>query len=323
MTHMHTVPCLLFVTLALGCNKPTKKEQPGGEDAVLAQVGEVTITVKDFQDTINSYSPYLRQKYNSPDMRKKKLEEMVEFELLALEAKNLGYADDPTIQEAVKQQLVRELQEQIFENIKLEDITEEEAKAYYDSHPEKYHKPAQIRVAHIELSDDARAEALLKKLLADMANTTLWRDSVLEYSEDPKNKHHGGDLGYISKLEERTDGEPTLDDAIVTAAHEIQEVGHIHPELVEVEGKFHILKLTSTRPPIDRTFDQVRRQIQSILWKEKREQAQRDFIEKLKKEAKVEVNYDALDSVKIPDQHPPIAPPEKGGSVPVVPTKSP
>ncbi|MBW2263471.1 MAG: SurA N-terminal domain-containing protein, partial [Deltaproteobacteria bacterium] len=233
MMHKHAALGLIALFLASGCKQPAQKEQPKGKDAVLARVGEVVITVQDFEDTINSYSPYLRQKYNSPEMRKKKLEEMVEFELLALEAKNLGYAEDSAIQEAVKQQLVRELQEQIFEKIKLEDITDEEAKAYYDAHPEKYHKPAQIRLAHIEMSDKSQAESLLKELLADEKNSVLWRDSVSKYTEDPKNKHHGGDMGYISKLEERTAGEPQLDEAIVDAGQTIGEVGKIHAALVE------------------------------------------------------------------------------------------
>ncbi len=322
MMQKHAALGLLVVLLASGCKQPAQKQQPQGKDAVLAKVGDVEITVQDFEDTINSYSPYLRQKYNSPEMRKKKLEEMVEFELLALEAKNLGFAEDSAIQEAVKQQLVRELQEQIFENIKLEDITDEEAKAYYDAHPEKYHKPAQIRLAHIEMSDEAKAGALLAELLADEKDSVLWRDSVSKYTEDPKNKHHGGDMGYISKIEERTAGEPEIDEAIVNAGHTITEVGKIHHALVEVEGRFHILKLTSMRPPIDRTFEQVRRQIQSILWKDKREKAQSDFIEKLKSDSDVQVDYDLLKLVKIPEPGQPAEPPGTGVGVPVIPTKS-
>jgi peptidyl-prolyl cis-trans isomerase C len=295
-----TAVIAVLFALAAGCNKPPKSKQEDEDEDVLARVGDKEITVDDFEETINSYSPYLRQKYNAPEMRKQKLEEMVEFELLALEARELGYADEPRIQEAVKQQLVRELQEQILSDIKLEDITEEEARAYYEAHPEKYHKPPQIRVAHIELSDREQAQALLDQLLEDETNAVLWRESVMKYSEDAKNRHHGGDLGYISKLEERTETEPQLPDAIVEAAHAIEKVGHIHPELVEVDGTYHILKLTSTRPAIDRTFEQVRRQIQSIIWKERREQAQEDFIEKLEKEGNVEIDYEALDSVVIP-----------------------
>ncbi|MBW2263833.1 MAG: hypothetical protein JRG91_17870, partial [Deltaproteobacteria bacterium] len=102
----------------------------------------------------------------------------------------------------------------------------------------------------------------------------------------------------------------------------IGEVGKIHAALVEVEARYHILKLTSMRPPIDRTFDQVRRQIQSILWKEKREKAQTDFIEKLKTESDLQVDYDMLKEVKIPGPGVPAAPPGKGASVPVIPTKS-
>jgi peptidyl-prolyl cis-trans isomerase C len=324
MTHERAALLALVLAMAVSC-KPKPAEQTNAGNEVLAKVGDVEITVQDFQDTINSYSPYLRQKYNSPEMRKKKLEEMVEFELLALEAKNLGYADDPNIQEAVKQQLVRELQEEIFKNIKLEDITDEETKAYYDAHGDKYHKPEQRRLAHIRLSDKAKAEALLAELLADETNSILWRDSVVKYSEDPTNKSHGGDLGYVSRVEERTEGEPELPEAVVRAAWEIPEVGQIHKGLVEVDGAYHIVKLTSTRPPIDRTFEQVRRQIQSILWKEKREKAQSDFIADLKSKAKVEVNYDVLKTVEIPEsevQEPAPPPGEGGTAVPVIPTKS-
>jgi len=317
----------MAAVLALtGCKTPQKGEKGGeegeGEDsAVLAKVGDVEITVSDFQDTINAYSPYLRQKYNSPEMRKKKLEEMVEFELLALEARNLGYADEATVQEALKQQLVRELQEEILSDIKLEDITEEEAKAYYDAHPEKYHKPPQRRLAHIVMSDQAKAQALLDELMKDETNAVLWRESVMNYSEssDSHSKHHGGDLGYVSKLEDTTDTEPAVDDALVEAAWAIEDVGHLHPELVEVSGQWHIIKLTSTRPAIDRTFDQVRRQIQSILWKEKREQAQQDFIEKLEKENQVEVNYELLDEIEIPG---PKVPDPAQAHAPVTPAKT-
>lgn len=298
--HCRSAGIGLAMVLVVGCGKPPKQDEGKQENEILAKIGDQEITVTEFEETINSYSPYLRQKYNSPEMRKQKLEEMVEFELLALEAKELGYDKDPNIQEAVKQQLVRELQEEILSGIKLEDITEQEARAYYDDHPDKYHKPPQVRVAHIVLSDQTQARALLDELLEDQTNAVAWREAVLKYSESDKNKHHGGDLGYISKLEERTEGEPVLPDDIVKAAHSIEQVGHIHPELVEVDGKYHILKLTSTRPAIDRTFEQVRRQIQSILWKEKREQAQKDFIASLKKKSDVKINYDVLDDVKIP-----------------------
>ena len=309
------VPVLAF-SLAFAASCKPKETKPEGGDAVLAKVGDVTITVRDFEETINAYSPYLRQKYSSPEMKKKKLDEMIEFELLALEARNLGYMDDPIIQEALKQQLVRELQEQILSGIKLEDITEEETRKYYDDNAGKYHKPPQIRVAHILLGDKVKAQALLDELLQAETDAVKWRDAVMKYTEDPENKDHGGDLGYFSKPEQKTEGEPDLPEAIVKASWEIKDIGKLYPQIVEVEGKFHILKLTSTRPAIERTFDQVKRQIQSILWKEKREKAQQDFIDQLEKNAKVEVDYSLLSEIKIPDAastDPALAPPAEAG----------
>jgi peptidyl-prolyl cis-trans isomerase C len=295
-----TLIVICLAVLAVGCKNPRKG---GAGEEILAQVGDVKITVKDFQDTINAYTPYLRSKYNTPEMKKKKLEEMVRFELLALEAKKRGYDKDPMVQRSLRQALVRELiQKEVEDKVKLEDITEEEMKKYYDEHPEKYHKPAQRRLAHILVKDRKTAEDVLKMALQDEMNAVKFRDLVLKYSEDAANKDHGGDLGYFSSLEERTKDEPVMDEKILKALYGLEKVGEIYKGVIETPEGFHIIKFTSTRPEIQRTYDQVKRQIQSIIWKDKREKAKAEFIKSLRDKAKVQIIEDALAEVKIPEE---------------------
>jgi len=306
-----TLVVIAAALLAGGCKKPEPQEA-GGE--VLAQIGDVKITVKEFQDTINAYTPYLRSKYNTPEMKKKKLEEMVRFELLALEAKKKGYDKDPMVQRALRQALIRELlKAEVEDKVKIEDITEEEMKTYFDAHPEKYHKPTQRRIAHILVKDKAKAEKVLEEALAAEMDANKFRDLVLKYSEDPLNKIHGGDIGYFSPPGQKADEEPQLDEKIVAALYSLEKVGEIYKQLVETADGFHIVKFTSTKPEVNRTYDQVKRQIQSVLWKEKREQLKEKFIASLREKAGVKINEEMLDQIQIPE---PTAPPGPEGVPP-------
>jgi len=290
---------LIAAVLVCGCRKPQQEES---EEEILARIGDVKISVKEFQDTINSYTPYLRSKYNTPEMKKRKLEEMVRFELLAMEAKKRGYDKDPMVQRALRQSLIRELLiVEVEDKVKLEDISEEEMKKYYEDHPEKYHKPAQRRVAHILVKDKALADKILADVLNDEMNAVKFRDLVIRHSEDPVNKTHGGDMGYFSSPEERTEHEPPIDDKILKALYGLEKVGEVYKEVIEMDEGFHIIKYTSTKPETHRTYDQVKRQIQSILWKQKREEAKEKFIEALRKKADVKINEKLFDKIQIPE----------------------
>jgi len=292
----------MFLLLPMGGCKDRGKKGAGEE--VLAQVGDVKITVKDFQDQINSYTPYLRSKYNTPEMKKKKLEEMVKFELLAMEAQKRGYDKDPMVQRSLRQSLVRELlQKEVEEKIKLEDIKEEEMKKYFEEHPEKYNKPAQRRLAHILIKDRKTAQEVLKMALENEMDAVKFRDLVMKYSEDQTNKDHGGDMGYFSRPEERTKDEPQIDEKILTALYSLEKVGEIYKELIETPEGYHIIKYTSSRPEIKRSYDQVKRQIQSILWREKRENAKEEFVKSLREKAKIEIFEDVLSEIKIPKEN--------------------
>ncbi len=290
-----------MVAVVCGCKKPEQTET-GSDEEILAEIGDVKITVKEFQETINAYTPYLRSKYNTPEMKKKKLEEMVRFELLAMEAKSRGYDKDPMVQRALRQSLIRELiQREVEDKVKLEDIDETEMRKYYEDHPEKYHKPAQRRLAHIMIKDKALAGQVLEDVLADDKSSVKFRESVMKYSGDPINKSHGGDMGYFSKLEERVKGEPEIDARLLEALYSLEKVGDVYGKLVETEEGYHIVKFTSTRPEVHRNFEQVRRQIQSILWKEKREEAKEKFVQSLRAMAKIVINEKLLGEIKIPE----------------------
>jgi peptidyl-prolyl cis-trans isomerase C len=125
-------PLLLLVASCDNCKngpKESETEPRYGLDAKeastpVAKVGDRVITAGDFADRLAEQSPYLRARYTSPERRRELLDNMVRFELLALEAERQGYFDRPEVRRAENRVLVEALlREEIDEKIKLTDVT--------------------------------------------------------------------------------------------------------------------------------------------------------------------------------------------------------
>ena len=139
------VGLLATVSLGLGCRDLAAK-RASKKDAVLAQVDDVAITVSEFEERINSQSPYVRARYASLDHKKEFLDNLVKFEVLAAEARRQGLDKDPEVVRAMKQVMIQKLLKQQIDRLKAEDLPDADIQAYFDSHQEEYNRPPEIRV---------------------------------------------------------------------------------------------------------------------------------------------------------------------------------
>lgn len=273
---------------------------PEDSRKVLAKIDETTITLGEFADRINQQSPYLRARYNSPERRREFLDNLVRFELLAQEAERRGYGNDPEVQRTLKQVMIQRLMKQDFEDkVKVESISEEDMRKYYEDHRDEYHKPEQVRASVILVKDRAKAERLLREVVGKAGDARFFRQTAQEQSEDPETKARGGDLRYFSRPAERRADEPQVPAEVANAAFELQSVGDVSANLVKAGGNNYIVKLTGKRKALDRTFDEVRRTIQNRLWRERRQSEIERFVEGLRKQANVRVHEDVLGQVQV------------------------
>ena len=74
------------------------------------------------------------------------------------------------------------------------------------------------------------------------------------------------------------------------AGYEVVEAGN---------GTFYILKQTGRRKSITKSFDDAKPQIRNKLFREKRLQAQKDFIDGMRAKAKIEINEANLAKVRV------------------------
>jgi parvulin-like peptidyl-prolyl isomerase len=320
MSTRHLVCSAAVLVLAAGCGDKKAEDKPKTEDKkaaelkhgltdeqskqVLAKVGETVITVGDFADRLANQSPYLRARYASPERRREFLDNMVRFELLALEAKKRGHEQQPEVDRVRRQMMVQQMMKEMFDEkgVKLSDITEEEIKAYYDANPAEFHKPAQRRASHILFKDKAKAEAVLKKLQAAPDDMELFRKLAEENTQDAETKPRYGDLRFFSK--EPAEGEAAPPKPVRDAVFALDKTGALAPQAIQSEQGFHVVKMTGERAALERSLEDARRLIQNRLWRKKREDAIERFVGDLRKKGEIKENLALLSQVKIDSQAP-------------------
>ena len=275
---------------------PGVAPQTDAELAVaLATVDEVTITVGEFQDRINRQSPYIRARYTSLEQKKEFLDTLIRFEILAKEAKKRGFDKDAEVVRTMKQVMIQKLMKDEFENkIKPEDITDAEMQAFYEKHSSEYNKPEEVRVSAIILDSSSSAEKVAKDALGAKGSSNKgFRELVAAHSTDEKTKLRGGDLRYFSR-ESNTE----IPTPVVDAAFQLKKTGDVAGPIAAGD-KFYVIKQTGKRKAVAKQFEDVKRQIQNRIYRDKRTASQREFIDSLKAQAKIDIDESSLGKVRI------------------------
>jgi len=277
----------------VGCpNLSAKRAGDGKKGAVLAQIDGVSITVSDLEERINSQTPYVRARYTAVEQKKEFLENLVKFEVLAGEARRQGLDHDPEVVRAMKQVMIQKLLKQRFDRLKAEDITDDEVKAYFDSHQDEFNRPPEVRVSMILVPDEDTA----RKVTADPRCRGLenlgFRDLVTQYSIDTETKERGGDLRFFDERNRELPAE------IVSAAFKLANVGDVS-EPVKTKHGLAILKLTGQRRALTRQLAEVSQQIRAKLFRERRQKLMDDYERSLRQKSKVEVHEANLAEVRV------------------------
>jgi peptidyl-prolyl cis-trans isomerase C len=294
----------------------------------LAKVGDRTITLGDYAAALERMDSFERMRYQSPDRRKRLLDEMIEVELLAQEAKRRGLDKSEETAERVRQILRDQLVEDIRKNTPAaNDIQEAELHAYYDAHKDEFAEPERRRVSAIVLDTAAAAKPVLAKALK--ASPTEWGALVDQFSTQrgarslPNSPPElAGDLGIVGPPNNPRGANPRVPDPVREAAFKIDKVGDTFPSVVEADKKFYVLRVTSKTDGRERTFEEAQRAIRTAVVQSKVDEQQKALEKDLRQRFPVKVDDAALEKMPMP---PPSAAPsvtaaiQPGGGFPRVP----
>ena len=223
----------------------------------------------------------------SPDRKRQFVDNMILNELLFAQGQKLGYDNDEDIDRQVNdlrrrlvvQKVVRDFQ-------KPPEITDEDAKKYYDDNPNLY-STTQIRASHILVKDEATAKEILEQVKADPSK---FGDIAKEKSTDKTSGAKGGDLGMFGQGRMVPDFERA---AFALKPNEISDV-------VKTQYGYHIIMVTERKEGERRPFDQVKEQIKSTLRNKAIQEQQDKRYADLKAGANVKIDDLVLEKLQVP-----------------------
>ncbi|MCD6319262.1 MAG: peptidylprolyl isomerase [Candidatus Desulfofervidaceae bacterium] len=166
------------------------------------------------------------------------------------------------------------------------EVTEEEIKAYYDSHTNFFKKPGQVRASHILIKvepganekDKAKAREKIEKIRKRLVKGEDFGALAREFSQCPSSAK-GGDLNYFGR---RQMAKPFEDAAFALKVGELSDV-------VETRFGYHLIKVTDKKPASTYSYKDVKNRIRKNLVREKTRIEVSNYVQKLKKAAKIEI----------------------------------
>ena len=164
-------------------------------------------------------------------------------------------------------------------------ITDEESKAYYDQNPQMFKQPEQIKASHILIKVDPKADeaqkAEARKKIEEVQQKLKdggdFAALAKEYSEGPSSTK-GGDLGYFRRGQMV---KPFEDAALALKPNEVSDI-------VETRFGYHLIIVYDTKPEQTLAYADVKDKISQRMKQEKIEKEAVQYVDKLKKDAKLE-----------------------------------
>jgi peptidyl-prolyl cis-trans isomerase C len=172
------------------------------------------------------------------------------------------------------------------------NVTEEDARKYYEDNPKKFETPEQVRASHILIkpkyidpnvdpnADPNEAKAVAKAKAEDLLKQIKDGADFAELAKANSNcpsAPEGGDLGFFPR------GETT--ESFEKAAFELQ-VGQVS-DVVETEYGYHIIKVTDHKDASKTSFEDAKDDIIKQLTQKKQSELAEKYIESLKAEANI------------------------------------
>jgi len=193
-------------------------------------------------------------------------------------------ATEEIIRDEIRQ--VKTVQKFVLENFeKGTSVSEEEARTYYETHPDAFTRPEQVRARHILIQPDPeggeQAKAEARKKLRDIGKEIQdgadFAELASEHSKCPSSSR-GGDLGFFGR---GSMAKPFEDAAFALEPGKVSDI-------VETEFGLHIIKVEERRPEGTVPFEEVKEKLVQYLTREKVKEALGSYLKQLRQDASIE-----------------------------------
>ncbi len=251
------------------------------KEGYVAKIDGVTITKEDVNEQMKMLPEIAIQHFQGPEGKTKFVDELVKKEMLYLEAKKKGMEKDKEFQKKLEEfkkiTLINDLLDKEIEASPT--VTEEDIKGYYEKSKEDFIINRQLRISHILV----KTEEELNQVQERINKGDDFAKIASEMSADKASGKVGGDIGFIKKGELA----PELENLLFT-----MRKGQVSSP-VKVKDGYRIIKITDIKGNVVE-YDKVKGLINQRLVAEKQRESFEKFMEKIKKNYKIEMNKDEI-----------------------------
>jgi peptidyl-prolyl cis-trans isomerase C len=321
MVRAPVLPHLLVALATLcvgGCNETALQTAPDGgmviaglspdqASRVLAKVGDKVITVGDFAQSLERMDAFDRLRYQTAERRRELLKEMIDVELLAMEARRRGLDKQPENELSVRQILRDAMLARTRQDLPAPaEIPASEVRAYFEANADKFLQPERRRVAAIVVADKKEADKILKAALG-IKSASEWGELFFKHSlTAPKQRGPNspadlaGDLGIVGPPEDARGKNSQVPEPVREAVFKIPKVGQVLDTLVEADGKQYVVRMSGITEAHSRTLAEADRSIRVALLQQKIQEREKALDAQLRKKYPVEIDDRALSGIKLP-----------------------
>jgi peptidyl-prolyl cis-trans isomerase C len=179
---------------------------------------------------------------------------------------------------AIQQLIDKEIDQKV-------QITDEEGKAFYDTNPQLFQQPERVKASHILIkvdegaSEEQKAEARkkIKEVQQKVQKGEDFAELAKTYSEGPS-APRGGDLDFFGRGQMV---KPFEDAAFSMESNETSDI-------VETKFGYHLIKVVDKQPAKKIAYADVKDRINKHLKDQKLRTERQLYLDKLKKDAKIE-----------------------------------
>jgi hypothetical protein len=316
---------------------------------VLARVGDVAITVGEFEDTLNEAPAPVRQTYADPARQREYLQNMVDTILLAREARRRELERSPEVAGQIRRILSTRLQQiEVVQAVTPESVSDADVRAYYLEHIGDWVQEEQRRATVIYLDDRAAADDVLRQVRAARGNLRTIQELARTRSVDEHSRESRGDVFYFRATHRGAAAQgpgagagardagagagagardagagdggaaSAVDPAVSAAAFALNRELEVSEPVRIASGKWALVVLTGIRPALSRTIDDagVRSSIVAAIVHQRRRAREAQLLVELRARHPVEEHLERADRLRFPPQDLGGVPPFEPGNIP-------
>lgn len=241
-------------------------------------------------EQLNEQKKKMLEQYKSPQAKQQYLQAWLAQEILYRQALQEDLAEKPQAKKLIDQ-LTRGALSQLLMNRELAskiNITETDIQTYYAANKDRFIEPASARISHILVDDEQKAKELIGRIKGDEDFAELAK----QFTQDKDTRESGGRIDTEVLKGAHVAGIGTYDELNkkIFAA----QAPAVLDEPFKTEKGWEIVKVESVTADRQKALDEVRQQVMSMLASQKRQDVQRDYLEKMMDEHKVIIHASAL-----------------------------